>query len=365
MNIICTQENLKAGLVIVGKIISTSSTLPVLNNVLLKTESGMLKISSTNLEVAITTHIRCKVEEDGVVTVNSKTFTDLVNNLPNKNIVLKTTQGEMQVESENYKSVIKTLSFEEFPLIPEIEAQNSFTVKAQDFKNTVAKVIFATSTNQTQPEISGMLMALDLGVMRVVATDRYRLAEKKLACNSNASGLEVIVPQKTVNEISRIISNQEGDMTVGLSGNQIAFQIGSTQVISRLLDGQYPDYRQIIPTSFLTTLSLDRQQLVSALRAGGIFSQSSNSVRVEYFSSKQTIVLTAESGDLGKSVIELQAEISGNDGVLLVNYHYLLDCLVNLETPRVMFKIMDENSPSLLTLEGDDTYIYLVMPIKS
>jgi DNA polymerase-3 subunit beta len=364
MNIICTQENLKAGLATVGKIISSSSTLPVLNNVLLKTESGMLKISSTNLEVAITTHIRCKVEDEGVITVNSKTFTDLVNNLPNKNIVLKTTAEELQVESENYKSVIKTMSFEEFPLIPEVESQNSFTVKAQEFKNTIAKVVFAASTNQTQPEISGILIALDSGIMRVVATDRYRLAEKKQPYN-NSSNVEVIIPQKTINEISRIISNQDGDMVVGLSGNQIAFQIGSTQIISRLLDGQYPDYRQIIPTSFLTTLSLDRQQFVSALRAGGIFSQSSNSVKVEYFSSKQKIVLTAESGDLGKSVIELEAEVSGNDGMLLVNYHYLLDCLVNLETERVVLKIMDENSPSLITPEGDNTYIYLVMPIKS
>jgi DNA polymerase-3 subunit beta len=366
MKIICTQENLKSGLLVVGRIISSSHTLPILNNLLLKIENGLLKVSSTNLEIAITNNIRCKVEEDGALTVASKTLIDLVNNLPNKNITLYSKEGQLFIETENYHTNIKTLPAEEFPLIPEVEGKNVLKLDAQIFRGVLDQVVFAASTNQTQPEISGVLFAWEKNSLRVAATDRYRLAERRMdVLQNNNEGQEVIIPQKTCLELSKIIGNQKGTLEMQFSGTQVSADFNEAHVISRLVDGQYPDYRQIIPTSFTTTAATEKTPLVNALRAVAIFGQNSNSVNVVFSEEKQQIVLTAESSDLGKSSVELPAKIDGAGGSLLLNHHYLLDCLGGIDSPNVVIKMIDDNSPSLVVPEDKNDYIYLVMPIKS
>jgi DNA polymerase-3 subunit beta len=366
MKIICTQENLKTGLSVVGRIISSSQTLPILNNLLLKTENGLLKISSTNLEIAITNNIRCKVEEEGIATVASKTLVDLINNLPNKNITLQSKGKELFVEAENYHTNIKTLPAEEFPLIPQVEGKNILTIGAQELKTAVDQVVFAASTNQTQPEISGVLFAGEKGGLRLAATDRYRLAEKKiLAPQNNAENLEVIVPQKTCQELSRIIANQKGTLEIRFSETQMSVNFNETEIISRLVDGQYPDYRQIIPASFTTTSTVEKNSLVNALRAVAIFGQNGNSVNMAFSEEKQQVVLNAESSDLGRGSVELPAKIEGKGGSLVLNYHYLLDCLNGISSQNILLKMTDDNSPSLVVPEDRNDYIYLVMPIKS
>jgi DNA polymerase-3 subunit beta len=366
MKIICTQENLKLGLSSVGRIISSSHTLPILNNLLLKTENGVLKISSTNLEIAITNNVRCKIEEEGVLTVSSKTLIDLVNNLPNKNINILSKDGKLFIETENYHTNIKTLPAEEFPLIPNIEGGNSLTLDAQELKTALDQVVFAASSNQTQPEISGVLLATDKDGLRIAATDRYRLAEKKMATSqNNKEPQEVIIPQKTCLELSRIIGNLKGVVEMVFSETQIAINFNETRIISRLVDGQYPDYKQIIPENFQTTAVTEKTSLINALRAAAVFSQNSNSVNLDFSAENQQIILAAESAELGKSSVELPAKIEGKGGSLVLNYHYLLDCLNGLDSGSVIIKMIDDNSPSLIVPEDKKDYIYLVMPIKS
>ncbi len=365
MKIICTQENLKAGLAMVGRIISPNNTLPILNNILIKTENGLLNISSTNLEVAISTYVRCKIEEEGGITVFSKTISELINNLPNKNISLESKESELIIEAENYHTKIKTLPIEEFPIIPEVENREKITIPSQELKNAISQVVFAVSTNQTQPEISGVFLNIEDKTITLTATDRYRLAEKKIQLSKSFPSQQVIVPQKTILELSRIIGTQADDVEMSISDNQILFYINNTQIISRLIDGQYPDYKQIIPTEFLTTIHTKKQDFVNSLKAGSIFSQGSNSIKFNYDSEKQILTVTSESSDLGKSTVELPSNIEGEGGVLMVNYKYILDCLSNIESDNVIIKIINDNSPSILIPEGKNDYMYLVMPIKS
>jgi DNA polymerase-3 subunit beta len=366
MKIICTQENLKNGLATVGRIISSTNTLPILNNLLLKTQDGQLRISSTNLEIAITTQVRCKVEEDGEITVANKTLNELISNLPNKNISLETVNNELKIEAENYHTKIKTLPAEEFPLIPSVEGGENLALEGQEFKKAVDQVVFAASNNQTQPEISGVFISLEKNELRIAATDRYRLAERKMILQHSVNTpVDAIIPQKTILELSRIIGNQSGQVNLVLNPTQISLDFNDTQIISRLIDGQYPDYKQIIPAEFSTNVETEKQPLVSALKAASIFTQNNHSVRFEFSAQKQTLVLKAESSDLGSSVVELPSKVEGKDGEIILNHHYVLDCLSSVDSPEVVFKIIDDSSPSLIVPKEKSDYIYLVMPIKS
>lgn len=364
MNIICTQENLKAGLLTVGRIISPNNTLPILNNILLKTENGLLKIFSTNLEIAISTHIRCKVIEEGEITVFSKTFIELVGSLPNTNITLKTKNGELAVETEHYHTTIKTMPAEDFPVIPEPEGVVSIEVPGQVFKNAVSEVVFAVSTNQTQPEISGVYLEQEGNTLTLAATDRYRLAEKKITTLKNTQQYNCIIPQKTIIEISRIIGSQESNIELIFSGSQLFCKTENTQIISRLIDGQYPPYKDIIPQEFLIVIHISKQQLINALKAGGIFSQNTNSIKIQYNKENSLVLISSESQDVGKSEVSIPSQIEGESGELLLNHKYVLDALANMDTQNIIIKIINDSSPTVIVPEGKSDYLCLVMPIK-
>ncbi len=362
MKLICTQENLKHGLMIVSKIISSNNTLPILNNLLLKTEGGQLKISSTNLEIAINTTIRCKIEEEGGTTVLAKTINDLINNLPNKNLEINTEKNEVAIKTEHQKYFIKTLPAEEFPFIPQTTPTPNITLKPEEVKEAVDKVVFSAATNQTQPEISGVLFSIKNNKTELAATDRYRLAEKRISTGGREKVL--IIPQKTAHELSRILSLQPEEVEVGVNENQVFFTIGPTQIISRQLDGQYPPYKNIIPESFNTQIVVSRQKLQTALKTSALFSLESNTTKIHYSKDKQLIIVSSESQELGSGTVEILSQIEGESGELLINYKYLLDFLSQTTTETIRIKIVNNTSPIIFLEEGKEEYLYLVMPIK-
>ena len=362
MKLICTQENLKNGLAAASRIISSANTLPILNNLLLKTENGQLKISSTNLELAVSSHVRCKNESEGQISVVAKMFNELVNNLPNENLTLETQEGSLLVQTENQQYRIKTLPAEEFPFIPELGNNPLVSLNGEDLRDSLNKVIFAASTNQTQPEIAGVYLSLSGGVLKMVATDRYRLAEKAVVCNGEA---EVIMPHRAALEIIRILGNGSEKAELGVMENQIFIRVGQTQLISRLVDGQYPDYKSIIPESFNTVVVLDKGKFQGAVKTSALFSQNSNSVKLDFSSEGQKVVISSESQDLGSGVAEVTAKVDGVSGSLLLNFRYILDFLSQAEGERVEIKIVNDSSAAVFAVEGQKDYLYLVMPIKT
>ena len=366
MKIVCTQENLKNGLQTAGRIISSSNTLPILNNLLIKTENGSMKIFSTNLEVAVVTQVRCKVEEEGGVTVANKTILELVGNMPNKNITLQNQNSELKIDTDNYHTKIKTLPTEEFPLIPTVDNGESLSIDPQELKTAIEQVVFAASTNQTQPEISGVLFSINENKLKIVATDRYRLAEKTIPLKTpTTTSRDIIIPQKTAHELAKIIGNQNTAVDLVFNETQASMNSGDTLIISRLVDGQYPDYRQIIPTNFNTTAITEKQALINALRAAGVFSQSTNSVKLKLSPQTQQLVITTEAAELGDSVVELPAVVEGEEGEIIFNFRYVLDCLAAMPGEKVIIKTINDSSPVLVVPEKNNDYLYLVMPIKS
>ncbi len=363
MKVVCTQENLKKGLMITSRISNGSTTLPVLNNVLIKTDQGVIKLSSTNLEMGVNTWVRCKVDEEGGISVPAKTLADLINNLPNDNITLSTDNNQLLIETSNYQTKIKGLAPDEFPLIPQIEEQNAVEIKSKELRTAISQTSFAAAYSETQPEISGVLFNFDENKLKIAATDRYRLAEKSVDIKGSAVK-NLIVPNKAVQELAKVLGSSDNEtVQVFFTQNQVMFKTEETELTSRLIDGQYPDYKQIIPQSFTTEIDLSTENLGTAMRTAGIFTQTGNNVSLVY-TSPDKLVISSSSGDIGESNLQIPCEVRGDDGKIIFNHRYILDCLSTIGTKNVTFQIINENFPALLTSKELPGYIYLVMPIK-
>lgn len=364
MKVICTQENLKTALQTVSRIISSSTTLPVLNNVLLKTENGQLKVSATNLEIGINTFTRCKIENEGEICLHAKTLLELVNNLPNQNISIEQEEGDVLLSTENYSTKLKDFPSEEFPSVPEIDSPAILKLPASEIKTDIDSVIFAASTSETQPEISGLYFKLEEKFLTMTATDRYRLAENKMVGSFKAHSA-VIIPHRAALEISRAMAGKSGEAEIFLNDNQVAVKVDDTEIISRLIDGQYPEYNHIIPKEFNTTVSVNRTDLVNAVKTAGIFSQNTGSIVLEFVSESQELRISATSHDLGESTVRLTGAVDGQSGTVFLNYRYVLDCLNGMTAEHINIKIVDDSAPVILQEVDKTNYIYLIMPIKS
>ena len=373
MRFISLQENLKRGLNIVGHVSSKNINLPILNNILIKAENGNIELVSTNLEIGITYQVRGKIEVDGQFTVDSKLINEYVNLLSSgEKVKIEEKDNELKVECGNYKTKIKGEAAKEFPLIPTLPKQGYYSCKSSELKKALNSVSFAVSNNENRVELSGVLFAFEDNKLSLVATDSYRLAEKEIKINSQGMEGEqkVIVPGKTVQELMRVLNNLEAGELINdlelkfyLSENQILFVVDSVELISRLINGHYPDYQQIIPVKSQTNVLVEKSEIIRAVKAAALFSKTGiNDVTLLFLKNK--IMVSAFSGASGESQIELEAGISGGDNEITINYRYLLDGLNNIEGEMIKLDIVNNSTPCVLKSEKGDDYIYIVMPIR-
>jgi DNA polymerase-3 subunit beta len=369
MKITCTKENLKRGLFVVSRIVSSGNPLQVLNNILIKTDQGRIKLSSTNLEIGINTWVGGKIEKEGALTVPAKLFNEYINNLPSEKVNLESTDTHtLKIESENYKTSIKGLSAEDFPLIPQVENEPYAKIDSEELRKGLSETIWAAAANETQPEISGIFMAFSAesgeGTLRIAATDRYRLAERVVHLKQPVKEpKEVIIPARTVSEVYKILSLGQKEVEIYFSESQVLFKFDDTELISRLIDGQYPDYRQIIPKEFKNDVEVGREELIHALKAASLFVPDSNNINVQ-IKPGQGLTVTAQSVASGENTTQIKAKVTGSENSAVFNYRYLLDCLNNLSEPEIKFKTINDSSPAAIIPVKRDDYIYIVMPIK-
>jgi len=376
MKFISLQENLKHGLLIVSNATSKNINLPILNNILIKAKDNIIQLVSTNLEIGIVHNIRGKIDNEGEFTVNSRVITDYVNLLPGDKVSIEEKDGELLVECQNYKTKVKGQEAKEFPLLPSVEKDGFYEVDVVQFKKALAQVVFAVSNNELRLELSGVFFSFSQDGLTLAATDSYRLAEKRIRIkSSNIKGdKKVIVPVKTAQDLTRIISlledfgekADEGQtVKIYLSDNQILFSFKSTELISRVISGQYPDYQQIIPSEFKTSILVDRQELTRAVKASAIFSKTGiNDINLIFFPDKNETIISSASGQTGESSTNLQCSVTGENNDATVNFRYLLDGLNNIETKKIKIEVINNSTPCLIKGEGDDSYLYIIMPIR-
>ncbi len=368
------QENLKRGLIIVGNISIKNINLPILSNILIKADkNNEVELISTNLEIGISHKLRSKVEKEGEFTVESKIIHDYINLLPGEKIKIEKKNEELLVECDNYKTKIKGQSAKEFPLIPLVKKDKYCFLDLNNLKEALSKVVFSASIGDNRPELSGVLFYFNKNNLTLAATDSYRLAEKIIEVKkNNFIDKKIIVPIKTVQELLRILNNLHysdkninsvNEIKIYLSDNQILFSIDSINLISRLINGNYPDYKQIIPDQYTTEIEIDKDDLIRAVKASSLFTKTGINDIVLVFSNNQ-VSISSCSGQSGESNINLPAEIQGKDNEITVNYRYLLDGLNNLSGKSIIFNLIDSQTPCLLKGKEEDNYLYIIMPIR-
>lgn len=344
--------------------------LPILGNVLIKADEQKVEIISTNLEIAISVHVRAKTELAGSFTVPARTLTDFINLLPTDKVDVELKNNELVVVSGKSSTRIKGMSAEEFPVIPKVEEGKGYVVSAKELKNALAQVLTAVAKNDIRPELSGIFLKFSKDSLVLAATDSYRLAEKKIPLMQAKEDVELIVPGRTAQEIQHAIAlideaDAEGGVRILVSDNQLMINYGNTQIVSRLVEGNYPDYTQIIPKEFVTTVVMPTDRAIKEMKSAGLFTTTGvNAVVFAIDPGKGSVGVKATSTQTGDYSSEISGEISGGENTVLLNNRYVLDGLNNISSPNVIFKMINADSPCVFSPEGEANYLYIVMPIR-
>lgn len=367
MKLIILKNNLKSGLDSVGRAIGSNLNLPILGNVLIKTLNNQIKLSTTNLELAITKNVFGKVVEDGGITVPYGVLANIINNINSERINLESKQNNLLIKTDNYEATIQGISENEFPIIPKIKEGREFVeISAAVLKESLEKVIIAAVMSELRPEISGVLFINEHPEIKLVATDSFRLAESKILNtqfkNSFEKGFRLIIPLKTAQELLKIIKDEDL-VSIYLDNNQILFKTNDLEVISRLIDGNFPDYEAIIPKSVATEILIKRDEFINAVKLISSFTSRISDIRLKTEGGK---VLEAYSNDnaLGENKYLVPAKITGPDVELSFNPRFLLEGLKTNKSEQVYLGFNGENKPAFVKTPGDVSCFYIVMPIR-
>ncbi len=374
------KDKLKEGISVVERMAGRSLTLPVLNNILLKTEKNFLNLTSTDLEIGINWWALVKMEKEGIIAVPSKILSGFISFLPNKPVDLSLKNLDLKIECDNYKTSIKGVDPEDFPIIPKVSSEEKIAVDSRLFCQSLSKVVDIASFSSTKTEISGVYFLFQKEQITMTATDSFRLGEKKLSLSSPSTlskEYSLILPQRAAKEVINIFSEKEGDLTICFSPNQILFEVPlpetahpQIQLTSRLLDGEYPNYQEIIPKNYGTKISLPAGELANQIKLASLFSGKINEVKIKVDPKKNQLDISSQNPDVGEHQSFIKGKAEGNPCEISFNHKFLLDGVLNLSTGRdknaeIVLELNDSERPGVLRAKDDSSYLYLVMPIKA
>lgn len=363
MKLQVTQENLNKALNSVARVANTRGTLPILANVLISTSNNRLSLSATNLDIAITHYIGAKVSQEGSITVPARLMQDFVNSLPSGVIELDLQDTKLHVSTEQYKSVVNGILADDFPAMPAITSGKTWTVDGAIFKKGLQQVVFAASNDETRPVLTGVLFSVMNGNLFIAATDSYRLAEKNLGVNSEEVNL--LIPASAMQDLLRALSDGAEKVMVTHDDQQVLFQVGDVELVTRLVEGNYPDYRKLIPASFTTSAILQRADFVNVTKVSSLFArESAGSVTLEIDEKSQQLSIRSIASQLGENTATASAKVTGS-GSITLNSRYLLDALNALNGDTVSFGFNGKLEPTLLSDPATKDYQHIIMPLKS
>lgn len=375
MEFISLVENFKKGINIGERVSGKNFTLPILSNLLLSTNKNKLIISATDLEIGLEIEISGKVEEEGKVTIPAKHFANFLNNLSEEKIILKSKEKEnvVKIKSGDYEINFQSMPVDDFPIIPEIKTESYLELNLNTLKESLEQVIPSSGYSSVKPELNSVLIDFEESVLKFVATDSFRLAEKTLKDDEFQSILKenknIIIPLKTAQEVLRIsqenLENISPQVKIFSDPNQILFSFGSARLVSRLIEGNYPKYANIIPKEFSTQIIIPKKELIEAVKISGLFSGKINDIRFKINPQKKEVIIEAHDPSLGESQIKIiPQEINGEPLEISFNYRYVLDGLNSLREEIIFWGFNQELNPCLMRGARDKSFFYILMPIK-
>jgi DNA polymerase-3 subunit beta len=370
VKLVVTQENLARGLQVVSRAVSTRSSVPVLNNVLLRTEDGGLKLTATNLEISITYWVPGKIEVDGATTVPARLLTDVVMGLPaNEHVDLELQpQDTLQVKAGRFETRIKGISADEFAVGNPASEKATTRVAQNVLHQALGEVTFAAASDEARPILTGVLARFEGTSLTLAAADNYRIAVKTISILEPVEEVSVVIPARSLNEVSRVLaeSDEPIDLTLSHGRNQIVFHLEGIDIMSRLIDGQFPNYQQVMPKGHTTTATVDRDQLLKAVKlASLIASASANIVKLHFGGDAETGLTVSAAADIGENRSDVEAKVEGDGTTIAFNARYLVDVLSNVGAEQFAIELNGPLSPGVFRPVGDTQYTHVVMPVKT
>lgn len=364
MKLSCLQENLNKGITVVSRLVAQRGTLEILSHILLATEKGRLKLSATNLEIGINYKIGAKIEEEGSITVPARLYHEFISQLPTGKIDLKLEDSTLISKIGEFESHINGLSADEFPLIPRIKENKVFSIKAADLKEAINMVSFAAALDEARPVLAGIFVKVSKGKLILAATDSYRLAEKRMdLAEKNTKEIEVIVPARSLIELSRILDDGEKTVNVYLDESQAMFETDEVEFTSRLVEGKFPDYETIIPKESETKAVTEKNEFLNVIKVVALFSrESAGSLTLNIKENK--IEAISAGSQFGESKAAAPAKVEGKAAEIVFNSKYILDVLGNLDG-SISLEVSGKLNPGIMKKEGDKSYVYVIMPLRA
>ncbi len=366
------QENLVKALNLTARFASSKAQLPVLGNILLSADKNRLLVASTNLEISVATWVGAKVEKGGNLTIPAKTVTELVINLPPGTVNLESEKEQLKISSPNFTSTLSGMNSSDFPEIPQtLDKTNGFSLPREGFIQSVSQSIFAASIDEARPTLTGILFLFGKENLTLVATDGFRLSQKKMqlgSANKSFKGEKLILPKTALGELSRLSEEED---TIAFSfkekENQAIFGVGETVLSTRVLDGEFPDFEKIIPKSSVYKATLDKEEFLRGVKLASVFArESANIVKLKV--SRDSLEVSAESSQSGNQKTKVDAKTEGSlpaDGFeIAFNYRFLEEFLHSVAGEDVRLEFSDEGSPGVFLDTKDESYLHLIMPVK-
>jgi len=364
MKLTVTQENLNKALGVVARVAGTKTSLPILNNILLRTDNNRLLLAATNLEVAITEHIGAKVSSEGAITVPSRLMSEFIANLPKGNVDLKLDGSKLHISSGHYTSTINGLPADDFPALPDIKEATTLEIPAQLLKRAITQTVLTASRDDTRPVLTGVLCHSYEGSLYFAATDGYRLAERKLLPISDE--VSALVPASTLSDVIRVLPEECETVTLLVDETQVRFRMDDIEITSRLIEGNFPDYRQLIPVQTEIVAETEKDELTRITKIASLFArESGGSVTIQTDASKKTISIHSVASQLGENTSETEAEVN-RDGVVTLNSKYMIEALGCFDSPRISFGFSGKLAACVLKSQDTSSdYKHIIMPLKS
>lgn len=369
MKLIILRDNLKAGLDIVSRAVGQGLNLPILKDVLVSASENQIKLAATNLELAITRNVSGKIIEEGSVVIPYNTLANIITNTTSERINLETTkQGNLLLKGDNYEANLQAASQDDFPIISKVDrGGESISVNSSVFRDGLTKVVVAGETSDLRPEISGVLLWGELNVLKLAATDSFRLAEAKISGeqfkNNLKQGFKFTIPLKTAQELTRILKDEE-EAIFYTEKNQFLLRTPDLTLSSRLIEGDFPDYEAIIPKEIDTEVLVNRNELSGALKLSSAFVSRTNDVKLRV-KDKKILEIYSSDNTVGETSYLIPAKVNGPEMEAAFNWRYLLDGLRGGTTEQIFLGLNGSERPAIIKNPQDESYLYILMPIKA